>query len=213
MGVATILAFARYRQPDSQMIGKTKANDTSQDATYKSSSCSSRCTDDDWGDVVYNSNTNLWACCGTNVACNNPTNETFLAPPPQQLLAAALSQSATNAAAASSHPATTVISTSISSATVTLTSTAVGDHTSSLNEGAKAGIGVGAALAGLIIIALLAWVTLLRKRLRNLGPAQYTAGKRDGSMLDEGLSKQAPPHAVREHELSGYARPHEMEGR
>ena len=202
MVVAIILAFARYQTPDSQIVWKTKANYTSQDATYKSSSCSSRYTDDDWGDVVCNSTTNLWACCGTDVACNNPTNETFLAPPPQQLLAAA-----------SSHPATTVISTSISSATVTLTSTAVGDHTSSLDEGAKTGIGGGAALAGLMIIALLAWVTLLRKRLRNLGQAQYTVGKRDGSMLDEGLSKQALPHAVREHELSGYVRPHEMEGR
>ena len=98
---------------------------------------------------------------------------------------------------------------------MTLTSTplAVGNHTFSLDEGAKAGIGVGAALALLAIIALLAWVTLLRKRLRNKDQTQYAAGKRDGRMIDEGLPNHAQPDPVREHELSGYVRPHEMEGR
>ena len=86
------------------------------------------------------------------------------------------------------------------------------DHTFSLDEGAKAGIGLGAALAAVAIIALLAWVTLLRKRLRNQDQAPYTASKRDGSMI-AGLPKQELPDAVRGHELSGYMRPHEMEGR
>ena len=206
MVVGTTLAFARYREPDSYSGWETEANDISQDATYKSFSCSSRCTGYEWGDVVYNSSTSLWACCGTYVACNKPTNETFLAPPPQQLLAAASSQSATKAAAASSRPATTVASTSIFTQTVALTSTplAAGDHTFSLDKGAEAGIGVGAALAALAIIALLAWVTLLRKSLRNKDQTQYPAGKRDGSKIDEGLPKHVQPDAVREHELSGY---------
>ena len=215
MVVGTTLAFARYREPESYIGWQVEANDTSQDATYNSSSCSSRCTDYEWGDVAYSSSTSLWACCGTNVACNKPTNETFLAPPPQQLLAAASSQSATKAAPASSHPATTMASTSTFTATVALTSTplAATGHTFSLDEGAKAGIGVGAALATLAIIALIAWITLLRKRLRNQDRTQYAAGERDGSKIDEGLPKHAQPDAVREHELSGYVRPHEMEGR
>ncbi len=189
-------------------VWKARANFTSQDATYKAPSCSSRCTDDYWGDVTYNSSTNLWACCGTNEACDNPTNETFLASPPQQLLAAASSQSATTAASTS-------ISTSISSATMTVTSTplAIVSQTSSLNDGAKAGIGVVAALAALAIIALLAWVILLRKRLRSHGQARYVAGKGDSDMMNQGLPKEAQRDAVHEHELSGYSRSHEMEGR
>ena len=87
------------------------------------------------------------------------------------------------------------------------------DHIFSLDEGAKAGIGVGAALAAVAIIALLAWVTLLRKRLRNQGQAPYAASKRDGSIIAEGLPKQELPDAVRKHELSGYMRSYEMEGR
>ena len=87
------------------------------------------------------------------------------------------------------------------------------DHTFSLDGGAKAGIGVCAALAGLAIIALVAWVTLLRKRSRNQSPAQYAAGKRDRSVIDEGLPQQAQPYAVPEQELNGYVRPSEMEGR
>lgn len=77
------------------------------------------------------------------------------------------------------------------------------------------GIGVGAALAAVAIIALLAWVILLMKRLRSRGQARYPTGGRDGSMKDECLPKEAQRDAVfvREHELSGYVRPYEMDGR
>ncbi len=95
--------------------------------------------------------------------------------------------------------------------TVTSTASAIVNQTSSLNDGAKAGIGVGAALAALAIIALLAWIILLRKRLRSHRPARYLASGRDSGM--QGLPEEAQRDAVREHELSGYSRSHEMEGR
>ena len=207
MAAGTILVSARYQEPYGpypETGWKAKANFTLQDASYQSPSCSSRCTDYDWGDITYNFSGNLWACCGTNEACNKPTDQTFLAPPPQQLLAAGSSQSATTSTPATMSSATT---------TVTATPSAMVDQTSSLSEGAKAGIGVGAALAATAIMALIAWVILLRKRLRSHGQARYSAGMRDGSMMNGGLPGEAQRDAVREHELSGYSRPHEMEGR
>lgn len=100
--------------------------------------------------------------------------------------------------------------------TVTSTpSAAKADHTtsSSLNEGAKAGIGVGAIVAAVAIIALLVWVILLRRRLRSRGPARDLMGRRIDSMIDEGSPKEAREIAVREQELDGYGLSHEMEGR
>lgn len=87
------------------------------------------------------------------------------------------------------------------------------DQTSSLNEGAKVGIGVGAALAAVAIVALLAWVVRLRKRLENHGQARFSGGGRDGSMMIAGPPEEAQGDAVREHGLSGYSRQYEMEGR
>lgn len=236
IAVGSTLVFARYREPYSQTVWKDEAHCTPQDATYKSPSCSPRCTDHAWGDVTYNSSTNLWACCGTNEACNKPTNETFLAPPPQQLLAAASSQSATTAPSTSTPSANvigtstppamieqnpplnegpkTVASTSIPGASVTLTSTPSAIVAqSSLNEGAKAGIGVGAASVAVAIIALLAWVIMLRKRLRSPSQAQYSTGKQDASVTNEVLPEEAQRDTTHEHELSGHGWPYEMEGR
>lgn len=174
------------------------------DPTYNSTSCSSRCTKYDWGDVTFNSSAGLWACCGTDESCDNPTNETFLAGSPQSLLAAASSQSST-----------TTASISVSSATVTATSTPspMVDHISSLSEGAKAGIGVGVALAAVAIVALLAWVILLRKRLISHGQARHPVGTRYSGVINEGLRMEGQRNTVHEHELSGYHRTHEMEGR
>ena len=95
--------------------------------------------------------------------------------------------------------------TSIPSATV--------NHTSSLDEGAKAGIGVGVALAAVAIVALLAWVILLRKSLRSHGQAQYPAGRRYSSVVSKDLPREELQDSGREHELSGYHRPHELDGR
>ena len=100
--------------------------------------------------------------------------------------------------------------------TVTSTPSAVeADHTtsSSLNGGAKAGIGVGAAVAAVAIIALLVWVILLRRLLRSRGPARDSMGRRTNSMTDEGSPKEAREIAVREQELDGYGLSHEMEVR
>ena len=206
----------RKSRSEGQML--TNSPSLQQDTTYKSPSCSSRCTDDKYGDVVYKSSDNLWACCGTYESCDNPTNETFLALAPQQLLAAASSQSASSAtASSSSQPQTTATSNSASKATVTVTNTpsiAAGyqETSSSLSGGAKAGIGVGAAVAAVVIIALLVWVILLRKGMRSNDQNRYLTGRRDGGVLNEGSSNEAREIAVREQELGGYELPHEMEG-
>ena len=87
------------------------------------------------------------------------------------------------------------------------------DHISSLSEGAKAGIGVGVALAAVAIVALLAWVILLRKRLRSHCQARHPAGTRYSGVLNEVVPMEGQRYTVHEHEMSGYHRPHEMEGR
>lgn len=87
------------------------------------------------------------------------------------------------------------------------------DHIASLSEGAKAGIGVGVTLAAAAVIALLAWVILLRKRLRSHGPARHPAGTRYSGVANDVLPMEGQRDTVHEHELSGYHRPHEMEGR
>lgn len=86
------------------------------------------------------------------------------------------------------------------------------DHSSMLQKGAKAGIGVGAALAAVAIIALLVWIMLLRKRLKKHGQTRDLAGWRDGNVINKDLPTETPQDVVREHELNGYGRPHEMEG-
>ena len=84
-------------------------------------------------------------------------------------------------------------------------------YIASLSKGAEAGIGAGAALAAVVIIALLVWVILLRKRSRYHGQARNVAGGQDSSMLSKGLPEGAGGNGVSKHEMSGYARPHEME--
>lgn len=189
---------------------------SSQDPTFKSPSCSSRCTDHNWGDVVYNSTSYLWACCGTPTACDNPTNETFSAPAPEQLLAAASSQSVTRAAAFSSQPRRIAASSIVSKATVTVSNTpsaAIEQPTSSLNGSAKAGVGIGVVVAAVAMVALVAWVILLRRKLRRHGQARGSMGRRAGGMMGEGLRMDPQEIPVPEQELIGYSLPHEMEGR
>ena len=80
-----------------------------------------------------------------------------------------------------------------------------------MKESAKAGIGVGAALAALAIIALLACVIRLRKNSRSGFQTPYSAGKVNGSIWIEGPPKELQGDEVREHELSGDGPSHEME--
>ena len=92
-------------------------------------------------------------------------------------------------------------------------SAAVDQTTSSLNGGAKAGIGVGVVVAAVAIVALLAWVILLREKLRTHGQARDSMGRRAGGMMNEGLRMDPQEIAVPEQELSGHSLPHEMQGR
>lgn len=185
-------------------VRKARTNIVSKDASYQSRSCSSRCTNYQNGDLVYNPDTNLWACCGTLETCNNPTDETFLAPEPQQLLtAASLRSTATSAPTGLSH----------ATLSGTVTPSAIMNRSSSLSEGARIGIGVSAALAAVAIVSLVSWVVLLRKRLRSRSEAQNFTGSRNSRLKDATLPEGHHLHASREHELSGQGWPHEMEGR
>ena len=80
-----------------------------------------------------------------------------------------------------------------------------------MKNGAKAGVGVGAALAALAIIALLACVIHLRKKSRSDFQAPCPAGKVNGSIWNEGPPKEVQGDEVRKHELSGDGPSHEME--
>ena len=82
---------------------------------------------------------------------------------------------------------------------------------SSLSTGAKAGIGVGAALAAIAILGLIIWVVLLKKRTKSHGHARYSAGRHDGNLIREDMMEGAPRNpVVNKHELAGYGRPHEI---
>src|SRR2546421_8713305 len=114
-------------------------------------------------DVVYNGTDDKWACCGAadnegHPACSNPTDETFFISPLMPLLA----------------KAGRVISstTSLSTASVTATSSTSAAHNSlsppanhDLSDGAKIGIGVGAGLGAIALLATLGWLIILSRRL------------------------------------------------
>ena len=83
-------------------------------------------------------------------------------------------------------------------------------HTSSLSTGAKAGVGVGAALAAIAIVGLIIWVIFLRKRTSSHDQARYSPGRHDGNMIRENMAEMAPQNAVSKHEMAAYSRPHEI---
>ncbi|KAA8652870.1 hypothetical protein EYZ11_003155 [Aspergillus tanneri] len=78
----------------------------------------------------------------------------------------------TRTSSSNSSQAVTSASTSSSAAT---TEISVANPASSLSVGAKVGIGVGAGVAGLALIALLAWLWVLRRRRHGVktAPSQY----------------------------------------
>ncbi|KAI9815960.1 MAG: hypothetical protein M1827_001952 [Pycnora praestabilis] len=115
-------------------------------------------------DIVYNSDTQLWACCNTpeyGLNCANPSNETFYAPDPEQLYATTTtthvsSMTSTSSASSTSTgpPSSSLLSTTASSNTIASSSTTASSSVASsgLTTGAKAGIGVGVAIGALALL-------------------------------------------------------------
>lgn len=109
---------------------------------------------------MYLSNSEQWACCGTEAdgesfACNTPTNITFSAPEPDKL---------TSYGIAGTEP--------------------VSDKGKSLSTRAIAGIGAGAGVGGLILLAILVWLLLRyrkKRRARSEAKAWLAGGKPAGS--------------------------------
>lgn len=126
--------------------------------------------------------------------CNTPQDDTFQAAAPEVLLAAASSASATP--------------TSPPNSLATASSTAPA-RSPSLSTGAKAGIGVGAAVAAIAIISLIVWVVLLKRR----SSKRYDQVQGPGGSMNYGYPGEVPINVVRKHEMSGYGRPHGMEGK
>jgi hypothetical protein len=168
-----------------------------------------RCTSQFLPDVTWNSTSGLWQCCGvdanSNPACDDPTNEQFIAPSPAALQTIFSISRDGWTATSTALPST---STSLPSASLTTpisavdlsTSTAVSDATSSpsispsgLSTGTKAGVGIGAALALLASLGLVAYL-VVRKRRRRLCSKQYAEppAKSDSSVALHELQDQSP---------------------
>jgi len=151
-----------------------------------------RCTSLQLPDVVWNATDQRWYCCGADsgadstfrTSCDNPTSQRFNAPDPA-LLEVLFSippygWTATSTAIrpTSSYPSST---TSTSSALPTDSNTYAGSPDSTtvpaaaqggLTGGAKAGIGVGAALGALAVLGLV-FILVLKKRRLRVSSQQY----------------------------------------
>ena len=136
-------------------------------------------------DVVWNATTQIWHCCGIdgngNPDCEDPTNETFAAPAPASLVAyftitsgfvatsTSIAGSSTPSAASSTSASAPSTSASAASTSVPAlsSSTAHAGSSPSISRGAAAGIGVGGAVAVIIIIGgLVAYILHSLKRKR-----------------------------------------------
>jgi hypothetical protein len=130
-------------------------------------------------DIVYDSNSGLWKCCGIGSgirSCQQPTNESFLAPAPSDLIEFWPVSATAISTAASTSPSTT-------KATPSSTAPAA-SKSSGLSTGAKAGIGVGVTIVGLILIVSGIFLILRRKRVK-----QWINEDKRGSAELSGLQK------------------------
>jgi len=141
--------------------------------------------DQDYADIVFDSTTNLWSCCGVDqngdLDCGNPTNETFYAPPPDILLQNVLPSVSVLPSGSATATAGLAVSPSTSpSASYTATSSSVSHPTTPtpaspsqstvnaplpLSVGAAAGITVGAlAVLLAVLVALELYIRRIRRR-------------------------------------------------
>ncbi|KAH8676501.1 hypothetical protein BGZ60DRAFT_525947 [Tricladium varicosporioides] len=120
------------------------------DPSLSPSNCNMHCSSFENTDIVYNFTTNTWNCCGvTNsiIHCDDPTSEAFSAPAPAAMVATYTVQSAVS----------TAITTSAGSTSIpTPTRSGAGEKyiPMLLSTSARAGIGIGASICGLTILAL-----------------------------------------------------------
>lgn len=113
-------------------------------------------------DIVYNSTTDEWACCYTDYNptrdCTRPGTEAFQAPP---LLSLTQAPSYISMPTVPTTPTSQPVTSSLS-------------KSGGLNSGAKAGIGMGVAIAGLSIITAM-FLLLLRRRKKGMSAKSTTS--------------------------------------
>jgi hypothetical protein len=145
-----------------------------------------RCTSQSLPDATWNSTFGLCQCCGAdsygNPSCDNPQNDQFIAPAPSLLqtifsvplhgwAATSTSIRATDSIMSTSVSSVTTISVSGSISEQTAPTSAVSSNSdisqNDLSIGAKAGIGVGAALAGLAAVGLLIYLVYRQRGHRS----------------------------------------------
>ena len=139
-----------------------------------------RCTSRFLPDVTWNSTSGLWQCCGVdssnNPACDDPTNEQFIAPSPAALQTIFSISRDGWPATSTVLPSTSTLlpaasSTTLTSAMVPSVTTAISEATSTssiapsgLSSGTKAGVGIGAAFAFLSVLGLVAYLIVRKRR-------------------------------------------------
>lgn len=157
-----------------------------------------RCTSQFLPDATWNSTSQLWQCCGVDAnydpACEDPTNEHFVAPEPGSLqtffsvpregvgaTSTTLEQqsSTTGASTVSTTMTAATESAAVSSRTTSATpnETSVSSsstHQSGLSIATKAGIGIGAALGALGAISLVVYFIFRKRRGRRSQAGEYS---------------------------------------
>jgi len=137
------------------------------DVHYAAPACPLPCTDQDFPDVVYNTTTQIWHCCGVingSVRCDTPSDETFSAPAPSQL-SATFTVASTPITSAASTSSTTTGTTAITPPSSPTQTPGANGNGGGLSGGAKAGIGVGCAVAALASVGVLIWFFTRRRNM------------------------------------------------
>ncbi|KAI4230239.1 MAG: hypothetical protein L6R36_000204 [Xanthoria steineri] len=184
------------------------------------------CSDQPQPDVVYNSTTGLWRCCGNdsngNVDCNNPRGKTFEAPAPDKLakfsvFSSSSSSQPTQSSTSSLSSATSTGAAPAAVTTVPSSAKTANPGSSDLSVGGKAGISVGVILGVAIVVLLSIILYLVIRKLRRGDRSVHptTASRKraykDGSEKQELHQDEEQPYPP--HKLSQQShRPLEMPG-
>ncbi|KAF2121335.1 hypothetical protein BDV96DRAFT_594545 [Lophiotrema nucula] len=154
--------------------------------------CRSLCTNNAFGDVVYDPVDKAWHCCsyppGGPLNCTNPSEEQFLAPATNDLLTiqflpktgtatyqVASVASTTSATSPNRSPPSASTTTAVTSTSTTPNPTSAPSKNSGLSTGAAAGIGVGAAIGGIVLLGGFIYFAWRRRRNRKDAPYLYPA--------------------------------------
>ncbi|KAL8807118.1 MAG: hypothetical protein Q9200_004799 [Gallowayella weberi] len=178
-------------------------------------------------DIVFNTKTGLWACCyGAGVQdCAHPIDITFQAPSPNDLKGTfqaplpeeepeySSTSQAVSSTSISSSSSVTSAATPISTSATKSTSTSCADTgscPSGLSEAAKAGIGVGATIAALILTAILFLLVRGLRRRKQTVHSPATVPSRKAADETPGAAPMQELYARQQAELDSWAR-HEAE--